>query len=106
MLNDYFYINSAFLRSSGRPGSNKYILVIETDLSLPQQGQQSHEMDTLLTEIGDLKENNPFIFEEIESVEIRHREDPDMPFRLAGNVIDLNRVVASRKNLSEPVMSG
>jgi hypothetical protein len=53
------------------------VLVIETDLRLPQSrfAPRDPRIDDLLLELSDLKQKNPTIFRSVDTVEIRDAQD-------------------------------
>ena len=70
MREDYFHIKNVYVQAVEKAAST---LVIETELPLPHAGRSEPELDTLLTEIGDLKARNPLLFNNVDNIEIRHR---------------------------------
>lgn len=74
MLKRETHIKNVYLTAQHRsPQIVERILVIETDLKLPQSrfATRDPRIEDLLIELNDMKQQNPVIFRSVDTVEIR-----------------------------------
>jgi|GEM_PF-3003002 len=99
---DYLHICSAYVATTPCSNDNPcYTLVIETDLDLPVKGRMSRDpqMDTLLSEIHDMKERFPALFSAVENIEIREKTDEVRDLMASLTFINAHREVHGTRSI-------